>query len=181
MTFKLLKEEELPENVQERLNSLPKINIYRNIALTYPKAFIPFHDLASTFYTEDSKVSPKLREICILRIAQNTKSEYEKHHHTTLAKNCGVTDNECKIIFSDQKVTELDIEGNMVCKVADELCTNFKLSSETFEKFYSLFKTEKAAEIASCLSFYILTACLLSAYKVEIEDINPLLNLKKPT
>jgi 4-carboxymuconolactone decarboxylase len=181
MIFKLTNLEDLPEEVLTELNSYPKINIYKNFAQGYHRGFKAFCDLAATFYTEESKVHPRLREIGILRIAGNTKSEYEAHHHTNLAKNCGVTEKECEIIISEKRVDELSDEENLVCKVADEFCNNFKLSDETFEEFYSAFETEKAIEIATCLSMYIQIACIISALKVEIEDVNPLENLKKPT
>ena len=180
MSFKLTDLENLPEDVLNELKSLPKINIYKNFAQGYHRGFKSFFDYAKTFYTDESKMPSKLREIGILRIARNTKSEYETHHHTNLAKNCEVSNDECELIRSNSEVLELTEKENLVCKVADEFCTTFKISKATSEKLYSIFDTETAVEIVACLSMYIQLACILNALRVEIEEINPLAGSDKP-
>ncbi len=67
----------LPKNVQGKLKTLPNINLYKKMATGYPQDFIQMIDLIAVIYSDQRKIPDRLREIGILRIARNTKSEYE--------------------------------------------------------------------------------------------------------
>jgi hypothetical protein len=78
----LPKDSDLPEDVLERLRSLPAINIYRMLGHA-PQAVIPWADLTKALY--QSKLNPRYREIAILRQAHRANAPYEIHKHTSIA------------------------------------------------------------------------------------------------
>lgn len=164
----------LPKNVQEKLKTLPNINLYKKMATGYPQGFIQMIDLIAVIYSDQRKIPDRLREIGILRIARNTKSEYENYQHYYLSKASGVTDKDVEIIKSSFTVTDLCTEENLICKVADELCSNFKVSDETLNQLYTNFDYQTSTEIIVLLSLYIFIACFISGARVEIEDNSPL-------
>ena len=137
----------LKKAVKEKLDKLPKINVYKKLAKDYPKGFIQFVDYAATLYIEDGKVSSKEREIGIMRVARNTNSKYEAFNHHQIALQVGVTEEELNFIATKETVTELTPKENLICKVADELCANFKISDKTHKMLFSEFGTEPATEI----------------------------------
>ncbi|MBK2256346.1 carboxymuconolactone decarboxylase family protein [Francisella philomiragia] len=150
----------LPKNVQEKLKTLPNINLYKKMATGYPQGFIQMIDLIAVIYSDQRKISDRLREIGILRIARNTKSEYENYQHYYLSKASGVTDKDIEIIKSSFTVTDLSTEENLICKVADELCSNFDYQTST--------------EIIVLLAYIFLLHAFISGARVEIEDNSPL-------
>ena len=180
MSFQLPSIEKLPREVQKKLKKLPQINLYETLAAGYPKGFNQIIDFIATFYNDDSKVAPRLREIGILRIARNTKSAYEAHQHYYLSKATGITDKEYDIIKSTEITTEFTDEENLICKVADELCSKFAISDATYNELYSSFETQAAIEIILCLSMYMQVACIINATRIKIEEDTPLKNQNKP-
>ena len=165
--------ESLSQEVQDELQSLPKINLYRKLAVLQ-KSFIPLIDTFKSFYIEESKIPHKLREIGILRVGSNTDSAYELHHHKLISKSTGLTKDETNIIINEKHVTQLNEIENTVCRVVDEFCKNFSLTEETQEKLYSLIPSESAMELILCIGIYIGLACFLKGTDVQIEPTNPL-------
>ncbi len=96
------------------------------------------------------------------------------NQHYYLSKASGVTDKDVEIIKSSFTVTDLSTEENLICKVADELCSNFKVSDETLNQLYTNFDYQTSTEIIVLLSLYIFIACFISGARVEIEDNSPL-------
>ena len=174
MDIKFLAIDTLPKNVQEKLKTLPDINLYKKMATGYPQGFIQMIDLIASIYSDQRKIPDRLREIGILRIARNTKSEYENYQHYYLSKASGVTGKDVEIIKSSFTVIDLSNEENLTCKVADELCSNFKVSDETLNQLYANFDYQTSTEIIVLLSLYIFIACFISGARVEIEDNSPL-------
>jgi 4-carboxymuconolactone decarboxylase len=171
--------ESLSKEVQDRLNSKPKINIYKHLAVTQ-KSFIPIMDTFQTFYTKESKISPRLREIAILRAGSNTGSSYEVYQHKILSSSNGVTDREQNYILIENEVTQLTELENTVCKVADEFTNSFSLSDETKDKLFSLMSNEAACEIMLLMSLYIGLACYIKGTDVQLEETDPLKGMDKP-
>lgn len=172
--------EELPENVKDKLKSLPPVNLYKHIAAGYPRGFIPMLEFVSSIYSENRMISDRLREIGILRIARNTGSEYEAHQHYYLSKPAGITEKEMDTINSAEAVRSFSKEENLICRIADELCTSFKVSDNTITELYSSFATQEAVEIIVILSLYIMIACFISGTRVQIEESTPLKKQDKP-
>ena len=164
----------LPEDIQKKLKTLPDINLYKKMATGYPRGFIQMIDLIATIYSDQKQIPDRLREIGILRIARNTKSEYEDYQHYYLSKSSGITDKEVQIIKSSFTVTEFSHEENLICKIADELCLTFKVSDEALNELYANFNFQISTEIIVLLSLYIFIACFISGARVEIEDNSPL-------
>ncbi|MCP4179313.1 MAG: carboxymuconolactone decarboxylase family protein [bacterium] len=171
--------ESLSEEVKRKLDTMPKINVFKHLAILQ-KSFIPIMNIFDSFYSDESKIPPKLREIGILRVGRNTSSSYEVHHHNFVSKCNGVTDKEKDYILIEKKVNQLSELENLICKVADEFCSNFCLSDKTQEKLFSLVPLETAYELIFCFSIYIGLACYIKGTGVLIEDSNPLEGKKTP-
>jgi AhpD family alkylhydroperoxidase len=105
---------------------MPPVNVFRMVA-NAPASFNGFLDFGSSIMFE-SEFDPRKREIAILRVAHVTHSNYEWTQHVTIARMTGVTEEEIEKIASDGVVTALDDEGNLLCRVADEISRDVKLS-----------------------------------------------------
>lgn len=175
--IKLPNDSELPEDVVERLNSLPPINVYRLIA-KIPQCLIPWADMVKSLY--ECKVPIRLREIAIVRQASRAKSMYELHQHKFIAKGNGVTDEEIEHICNASKVNQLLESENLVCQMADELEQTATISDETREGLISAFGEKQCLELLLVTSFYCCVARVLNSSRIEIEKENPLDGAENP-
>ncbi len=159
---------DLSPEVAERLGALPPLNVFR-MAANAQANFIPFIDFASSilFATE---LDPREREIAILRVAKATGSNYEWTQHLVLARNEGVTESEIEIIDADGPVTALDDTGNLLCRVADEISRDVRLSDEALAAIMAHYGTRRSTELIFCCSYFNMLSRFLESTRVELEQ-----------
>ena len=168
---------ELPQEVVDCLHSLPPISIYRQLALA-PQFLIPWADLVNAVYT--STISPRLREIAILRQAACAKAHYEIHQHTQIALANGLSSEEIQVITGTESVTSLSPDENLVCKMSEQLERNATLDDETYAEARTQFDERQFIEIVTIVSFYSAVGRFLNATRLEVEAGNPLQGLSSP-
>jgi AhpD family alkylhydroperoxidase len=110
------------------------------------------------------------REIAVLRVAHATNASYEWAQHEQLATNVGVTEAEIKAIRSENPVESLDDECNLICRVADEVSRDVRLSDEALEQIIDRYGPREAAELILLVSYYNMVSRFLESTRVEVED-----------
>jgi 4-carboxymuconolactone decarboxylase len=158
--------ESLAPDVRALVESFP-MNIARMVA-NAPASVKGFLELAQSvlFF---SSFDPRKREIAVLRVAQVTHAIYEWTHHVTLAKNFNVTDQEIEIIRIEQPVTSLDEEGNLLCRAADEISRNVRLSDDALSQILERYGAQGATELVLCISYFNFVSRFLESTRVELE------------
>jgi alkylhydroperoxidase family enzyme len=164
----LPKDEALPRAIVETLGTLPPLNVFRMMAAT-PASFQPFVDLAMSILF-GSDFDAHKREIAVLRVAHVTRSQYEWVQHLTVAGRLGVSDAEIKAIAVDGPVTGLDEEGNLLCRVADEVSRDVRLSDQALAQILERYGPRQAAELILCCSYFNMLSRLLESTRVELEN-----------
>lgn len=159
--------ENLSPDVRALVESFP-MNVARMMA-NAPASMKGFLELAKSilFFSE---FDPRKREIAVLRVAHVTKAVYEWTHHVTLAKNYGVTDREIEIIRAEDPVVSLDDEGNLLCRVADEISRNVRLSDDGLSQILERYGTRGATELILCVSYFNFLSRFLESTRVELEN-----------
>ena len=94
-------------------------------------------------------------------------------------KNFGVTDAEIEAIGKEEPVTSLDEECNLICRVADEVSRDVRLSDEALEQIIDRYGPREAAELILLVSYYNMVSRFLESTRVEIEN-EPLLKGRTP-
>ena len=163
---------DLSPEIREILSNIPPVNAFRMMAHA-PASFQSFIQLTVSIVMS-SVFDPRKREIAILRVAQMTRSQYEWTSHVVIAKMLGVTDDEIAKIASGGAVTELDEEGNLLCRVADEISRDVRLSDDALTQVLARYGVRQAMELILCCSFYNMMSRLLESTRVELEASNPL-------
>jgi alkylhydroperoxidase family enzyme len=174
----LPKDSDLPEDVLERLRSLPAINIYRMLGHA-PQTFIPWTDLTKALY--QSKLNPRYREIAILRQAHRAHAPYEIHQHRFIAMNNGITEEELSLILTDDKVRSLSPLENLICQAADEMESHATITDDTFRALNEQLDRRELIELLLVISVYCAVARFLNSARIQIEDDNPLARESSPT
>jgi alkylhydroperoxidase family enzyme len=119
------------------------------------------------------------REIAVLRVAHATDARYEWAQHEQLAQNSGVTEAEIGVIGTEPRVTSLDEECNLICRVADEVTRDVRLSDEALAQIIDRYGPREATELILLVSYYNMVSRLLESTRVELED-EPLLAERTP-
>jgi AhpD family alkylhydroperoxidase len=113
------------------------------------------------------------REIAVLRVAHATGASYERAQHERLARHAGVTDPEIEAIATEEPVSSLDHEGNLICRVADEVSRNVRLSDDALEQIVDRYGPRDAAEVILLVSYYNMVSRFLESTRVELEAEPP--------
>ena len=160
-------ESSLPDDIKELLGSLPPLNLFKVLA-NAPASFRPFLELGGAILFK-SEFDARKREIAILRVAHVTRSNYEWVQHVALAKHAGVTDEEIEKIASDEVVTSLDGEGNLLCRVAEEITRDVKLSADALAQINERYGKRGATELIIACCWLELMSRFLESTLVELE------------
>jgi 4-carboxymuconolactone decarboxylase len=159
--------DDLPDEIREVVAS-SSLNVVKMMA-NAPASFLGFQELAAGVLFK-SKFDPRKREIVVCRIGHVTKADYEWTHHVRMAKRFGVTDEEITIIGSENPVTSLDEEGNLLCRVADEISLNVRLSDEALSRILERYGIRGATELILCCSYFNMVSRFLESTRVELEQ-----------
>ena len=124
--------DELPQETADLLRLLPPLNAFRMMALVH-NSFEGFLDLAGSILS-GADFDARLREIAVLRVVGVLNCEYAWSHHVTVGLMTGLTPNDIDIIKREEPVTSLDVEGNLLCRVADQITREVRLNDETLPK-----------------------------------------------
>src|SRR4029453_3280653 len=142
-------DDELPVEVRDAIANLPALNIFRMLG-RLPESFRPFLQLGGSLLG-DPNIDPRIREIAILRVAHATGAAYEWAQHEQLGRSVGVTDDEIQAVRSDEPEASLDSEAALVCRVADEISRDVRLSDEALELLLERYEIEQACSLILCV------------------------------
>jgi len=157
----------LPAEIKEAVESMP-LNVFL-MAANAPASFLPLAGFARSILYE-SLFDPRKREIAVLRVARVTDANYEWTHHVAVARQCGVTDDEIEKIKTEDPVSSLGEEGNLLCRVADEISLKVRLSDEALSQILDLYGVREATELILCVSYFNMVSRFLESTRVPLES-----------
>ena len=161
-------DEELRPEICQVLNALPPLNVFRVMGRA-PESFQPFMDLALSILLK-SEFDVRKREIAVLRVAHVTKAHYEWVQHVAVARSAGVTQEEIDLIGGDGPVGGLDEEGNLLCRVADEISRDVRLGDEALAAIIGRYGERQAMELILCCAYFNMLSRVLESARVQLEE-----------
>ena len=115
-------------------------------------------------------LSPKLRELAILRVANRSNARYEWVQHVPIAKAAGASDAQVAALErSDVTASCFDAREQLLLRFADELIDKVKVSDATFAAAQKEFSAREIVEIILAVGYYMMIARLLETTAVDIE------------
>jgi hypothetical protein len=152
---------DLAPEIQSTLKKFPPLNVFRMMA-NAPASFQPFIDLAFSILAF-SEFDKKKRN-----------SHYEWTQHVRVAKSLGMDDEAISKIRCDGPVKALDEEGNLLCRVADEMTRDVRLSDDALEQILARYGTRQATELIICCAYFNMLSRFLESTRVELEPKPPI-------
>jgi AhpD family alkylhydroperoxidase len=163
-------DDELSPEHRELLGKVPPLNVFRMVAGTR-RGLRPFLQLGAAALS--SSMDARRREIAVLRVAHATHAGYERAQHERLGRLAGVTEEEIAAIAAEEPVTSLDEEANLICRVADEVSRDVRLSDEALAQLIARYGAREASDVILLVSYYNMVSRFLESTRVELEAEEP--------
>jgi 4-carboxymuconolactone decarboxylase len=163
-------DDELTPEHREMLTKVPPFNVFRMVAGTR-RGLRPFLQLGAAALS--SSMDARRREIAVLRVAHATSAGYERAQHERLARQAGVAEEEIAAIAVEEPVTSLDEEANLICRVADEVSRDVRLSDEALTRLIERYGAREASDVILLVSYYNMVSRFLESTRVELETEAP--------
>jgi 4-carboxymuconolactone decarboxylase len=144
-------------------------NIFR-VALRNMKLFKAYKPFG--LYTMAlSSVPPRIREIAILRVAYNSKSDYEWGHHVRLARDeGGLSVEEIARIKQGPDVTGWGKVEAAVIRMVDQMRATSDLDDETYAVLMEALGEDAFVELLNTIGNYAMVSSLLNILGVPLEE-----------
>jgi AhpD family alkylhydroperoxidase len=160
-------DDELPAEVADVLRSLPPLNVFRAIA-ALPASFRPFMELGGSILGGEH-LTPQERELAILRVAHVTDAPYERQQHEQLARAVGLDDETIAATTSPEPGDALPADGALICRAADEITRDVRLSDEALSLVRERWGDRGAAELVLTVGYYNMVSRFLESTRVPLE------------
>ena len=158
-----------PEQVRELLERLPvKLNIFRMMAHATTD-FRPLVGLGSAILARQ-KLSPKLRELAILRVAALSPARYEWVQHVPIAQATGATAAQITALERGEIAADaFDAVERAVLRFTTEVLCDVRASEATFAEAAQHLSAQEIVELIVTVGYYMLIARLLETTAVDLD------------
>ena len=133
-----------------------------------PHIGLNFQRLGNSILTGE-ELSPKLRELAILRVGNLAQSEDEFTQHTAIAQRCGVTRAQIDDIPRWTTSQRFDSQERAVLAYTDEVARDVSVSDGTFARLRSVFSEHEIVELTAAIGYYGMVCRILVALQIELE------------
>jgi alkylhydroperoxidase family enzyme len=157
------------DEVRETLSRLPlPLNIFHMMAHAETN-FRPLIRLGTSILSQQ-KLSAKLRELAILRVAQLSPARYEWIQHVPIAKAVGANDTQIHTIErGDIAAACFDDDERLVLRFTTELVRGAKPSDAVRDQLINRFSPQEIVELVLAIGFYMTMARLMEVTGVDLE------------
>ena len=142
-----------------------------NIFLTlgrYPK-LLKRYGVFGTHVLRKSSLTPRDREMVILRIGHLCNSGYEFHQHTRIGKEAGLTDEEIEALKQGPDASVWSETDKVLLTATDELHADYFISDTTWEKLSANWSEDQIMDIIFAAGSYVMVSMALNTLGIQIE------------
>ena len=144
------------------------LNVVRMAMHTPDVLWARQRDLA-TATVFDTSIDPRLREVLILRVGAISRSDYELHHHRSIARRLGMDDATIAAIEGGDFVG-LGEEERVVAQLTTELVEDVSPSDATLAAARVLFSDALIFEMIAIIGVYMMTARIIGVGGCEVDE-----------
>ena len=116
-----------------------------------------------------STLSPRDRELLILRTGWNCRSRYEFAQHVVIGRAAGLSDAEIDATREGPDAEGWSDGDRLLLRAADELHTTSSLTDATWDALTARFTTEQVLDVVAAVGNYHLVAMFLNATRVALD------------
>lgn len=116
------------------------------------------------------ELSPKLREIAILRVGFLARCRYELTQHRSIALRAGVSEKQINELGQWKLSREFSEEEKIVLAYTDEVAVNIQVKDETFNELKRFLSEHSIVELTATIAYYGMACRILEALQVDMES-----------
>jgi len=116
------------------------------------------------------KLSPRLRELAVLRVGDLAKSEYEFSKHSDIGLRNGLRKEQIDGVRNWKNSPEFDEEECAVLAYTDEVERDIKVKDETFSRLRGFINERAIVELTVAIGYYGMISRFLVALDIEMEQ-----------
>ncbi|KAA0235291.1 MAG: carboxymuconolactone decarboxylase family protein [Actinobacteria bacterium] len=117
-----------------------------------------------------STLSPRDRELLILRTAWNCRAEYEWGHHVAIAEALGLDDEEIAAVAGGPADDRWGADEKALLEAADDLHSESSISEATWQRLGRHLSIEQILDLIFAVGQYHTVAFALNSCGVELEE-----------
>lgn len=117
-----------------------------------------------------STLSPREREMAILRVGWLCRSGYEFHQHTRIGKAAGLSDAEIERLKSAPDAAGWSEAESTLLQAVDELHTDQFIGDKTWQRLGKHYDSQQLIDLVFAVGQYTLVSMVLNSLGVQIES-----------
>ena len=153
---------------RERDSDAPLLNIFATLA-HHPKLMKRWLVFGNHILAK-STLSPRDREILILRVGWRCRCEYEFGQHTVIGRSAGLSDEEIARITGDPDAPGWTQLERLLLRAVDELVDDAFLSDATWQALSAHYSTEQMLDLVFTVGQYNLVSMALNSFGVQLDE-----------
>jgi 4-carboxymuconolactone decarboxylase len=168
MRVPLVDPDSCPPEVREALAGLPDMRLFR-LAAHADTVFEPWRAYLSALHTS-LELDPRLRELAILQVAHEERSDYERVQHEVIARLEGVDEDQIRSIADGRDPADPPAATGAVRRVARDVARTGTAGEEAVTELVAAVGLRQAVELVLLIGQYIAIARLLKTFDVPADE-----------
>ena len=140
--------------------------MYRTFA-RHPKLYVP-RQILSEYIRTKSTLSPRVREMLILRIGWRCRSAYEWAAHAPAGRRAGLTDDQIRMLAADG-LDGWTAADRAIVRAADELFATDTIAGATWKELDDQFDERQLLDLLITTGGYRMVSMALNTFGVPAE------------
>jgi alkylhydroperoxidase family enzyme len=134
---------------------------------------LPLYRSLGVYFLATGTLSPRDRELAILRVGWLCQSPYEWGEHVVIGKKAGLTSEEIECIKEGPASPAWNPQDRAVLKAVDELLDTAMIADATWQALAERLQEEQLVELVLLIGQYQGTAYYLNALRIRLREENP--------
>jgi alkylhydroperoxidase family enzyme len=118
----------------------------------------------------DLTISPRERELVILRVGWNHQASYEWSHHVEIGKTVGLSDDDILAVQAGPSSAHWGELEALVLRAADELKSGGEISGASWEALKRHYSDQQMLDLLMTVGQYTMVCMVLNSARVQLED-----------
>ena len=135
----------------------------------HPKLLKRFNQLGGLLLNK-GLVPAREREIVVLRIGWNARSEYEFGQHTVIGRRCGLTDGEIAALTRPPEANSWSRDDLALIALADDLSSDDCVANDTWAVLRDRWSEAQLVELLVLAGYYRLVSGFLNSTGVQLDE-----------
>jgi AhpD family alkylhydroperoxidase len=174
MRIRAIEPDEFDESLEPVLEDILRLrgtvyNLHRVLAHS-PKALHAFMRF-SEYIRDNADLSPRLRELAILRVATLHDVAYEIAQHLEPARRAGLTQEQITNVAHWQEHADIfEARDCAILAFVEESAKTFRVSNKTFSTIQKYLSESEMVDLSLVVGWYLLCASVIVPFEIEPEN-----------